>query len=153
MKHGGEVYIMTNAAHTTLYVGVTSNLKTRIWQHKNFIFPDSFTSKYGLTYLVQFEGFHRIEEAIGREKQLKGGSRKQKENLIHSINPDWNVMHKAVARISILLWLYQNYESPIKYQHIFLPKDSLPLLFKEKNGKRSFSTLLARTSYRKTQSQ
>jgi len=61
-------------------------------------------------------------------------------------------MNKAVARISILLWLYQNYESPIKYQHTFLPKDSLPMLFKEKNGKRSFSTLLARTSYRKTQS-
>ena len=71
MKHGGEVYIMTNAAHTTLYVGVTSNLKTRIWQHKNFIFPDSFTSKYGLTYLVYFEGFNRIEEAIGREKTNK----------------------------------------------------------------------------------
>ena len=78
MKRGGAVYIMTNVTHTTLYTGVTSDLKKRVWEHKNFIFPESFTSKYKLTIIVYYEGFHRIEEAIGREKQIKGGSRKQK---------------------------------------------------------------------------
>lgn len=87
---------MTNITHSTLYVGVTSDLKKRVWEHKNFIFPESFTSKYKLTKLVCYEGFHRIEEAIGREKQIKGGSRKQKEELINSINPDWNDLYYEV---------------------------------------------------------
>ncbi len=68
MKRGGAFYIMTNSTHTTLHVGVTSDLKKRVWEHKNFIFPESFTSKYKLTYLVYYKGFHRIEDAIGREK-------------------------------------------------------------------------------------
>ena len=96
MKKGGAVYIMTNKNQTTLYVGVTSDLKKRVWEHKNFINPESFTAKFKLTNLVYFEGFHRIEEAIGREKQLKGGSRKQKEDLINSMNPDWKDLYNEV---------------------------------------------------------
>ena len=61
---------MTNVAQTTLYTGVTSDLKKRVWEHKNFIFPESFTSKYKLTTIVYYEGFHRIEEAIGRDGKL-----------------------------------------------------------------------------------
>ena len=96
MKRGGAAYIMTNITHTTLYTGVTSDLKKRVWEHKNFIFPESFTSKYKLTNLVYYEGFHRIEEAIGREKQIKAGSRKQKEELINLLNPDWNDLYNQV---------------------------------------------------------
>lgn len=67
-----------------------------MWEHKNFIFPESFTSKFKLTYLVYYEGFHRIEDAIGREKQIKGGSRKQKEDLINSINSDWKDLYNCI---------------------------------------------------------
>ena len=96
MIRGGAVYILTNMSHSTLYVGVTSDLKKRIWEHKNFIHPESFTAKYKLTILLYFEGFHRIEEAIGREKQLKSGSRKKKEELISSINPEWKDLYSEV---------------------------------------------------------
>ena len=96
MIRGGAVYILTNTKHSTLYIGVTSDLKKRIWEHKNFIHPESFTAKYKLTILVYYQGFHRIEEAIGREKKLKGGSRKQKEELINSMNPDWKDLYPEV---------------------------------------------------------
>lgn len=96
MKRGGAVYIMTNATHTTLYTGVTSDLKKRVWEHKNFIFPESFTAKYKLIKLVYYQGFYRIEEAIGREKQIKAGSRKQKDELITLMNPDWNDLYYEV---------------------------------------------------------
>jgi putative endonuclease len=96
MKRGGAVYIMTNETKTTLYVGVTSDLKKRVWEHKNFIFSESFTSKYKLTNLVYYEGFHRIEEAIGREKQIKGGSRKQKVELILSMNSEWDDLYSDI---------------------------------------------------------
>jgi len=78
---------MTNDDCTTLYVGVTSDLYKRVWEHKNGKFPSSFTSRYGLHKLVYYEGFHSIEEAIAREKQIKGGSRIKKESLIDKLNP------------------------------------------------------------------
>lgn len=78
MKYGGYTYIMTNKNNTVLYTGVTSNLIKRVYEHKESIFPDSFTSKYNLNKLVYFEGFNRIEDAIAREKQIKGGSRRKK---------------------------------------------------------------------------
>ena len=73
MKRGGCVYIMTNINNTTLYTGVTSNLLNRIWQHKNFIYPNSFTAKYKCVKLVYFEFYSRIEEAIAFEKKIKAG--------------------------------------------------------------------------------
>jgi putative endonuclease len=87
---------MTNKNHTTLYVGATSDLKKRVYEHKNKIYPDSFTSKYQLNKLVYFEGFHRIEEAIGREKQIKGGSRKNKIDIITALNPEWKELYDEV---------------------------------------------------------
>ena len=90
MKHGGSVYILTNKYHTVLYTGVTSDLKKRIRQHKNKQFKSSFTSNYNCDKLVYYENFIRIEEAIAREKLIKGGSRKSKEELINSLNPEWN---------------------------------------------------------------
>ncbi|MEB2775135.1 GIY-YIG nuclease family protein [Algoriphagus sp. D3-2-R+10] len=89
MQKGGAVYIMTNARHTVLYTGVTNDLVRRIYEHKNRLKPESFTSQYNLTMLVYYESFHSIEEAIAREKQIKGGSRKRKEDLVNAINPDW----------------------------------------------------------------
>ena len=89
MKRGGAVYIISNKVHSSLYIGVTSDLKKRVYEHKNNAFPGSFTAKYKLHKLVYFEGFHRIEEAIAREKLLKGGSRNTKNELINSMNPKW----------------------------------------------------------------
>ena len=94
---GGAVYIMTNENHTTLYVGVTSDLITRITQHKEKFYKSSFTSRYNLSKLVYYETFHSIEEAIHREKQLKAGSRKKKEVLINSINPEWNDLFPTIV--------------------------------------------------------
>lgn len=90
MKRGGAVYIISNKVHSSLYIGVTSDLKKRVYEHKNNAFPGSFTAKYKLHKLVYFEGFHRIEEAIAREKLLKGGSRNAKNELINSMNPKWS---------------------------------------------------------------
>lgn len=85
----GYVYIVTNKNNTTLYVGVTSNLPTRIQQHKEKKYPKSFTARYNLSKLVFYEAYQQIGDAIGREKQLKAGSRANKIKLIESINPTW----------------------------------------------------------------
>ncbi len=96
MKRGGAVYIMTNKNHTTLYTGVTSDLLKRVYEHKSKLHPESFTAKYQLHILVYYEGFHRIEEAIGREKQIKGGSRSQKIEIINGFNPEWKDLYEEV---------------------------------------------------------
>lgn len=96
MKRGGAVYIMANEFHHVLYTGVTSDLRKRVFEHKNKVHPESFTSKYQTFKLVYYEGFHRIEDAIAREKQLKGGSRKKKIELIESINPTWKDLYDEV---------------------------------------------------------
>ncbi len=82
------VYIMTNKYNTILYIGTTSNLPRRVEEHKKGI-GSKFTSKYQLTKLVYFECGGDMSAAIAREKQLKGGSRKKKLELIASINPEW----------------------------------------------------------------
>lgn len=87
---------MTNKNKTTLYTGVTSELRQRVLEHKNHVYPKSFTAKFNLELLVYYEGFHRIEEAIAREKQIKAGSRKKKEALINSINPEWKDLYSEV---------------------------------------------------------
>lgn len=89
MKKGGFVYIITNKNNTVVYVGVTEDLVRRIFEHKTKTNPKSFSARYNLEKLVYFEGFHSIEEAIIREKQLKAGNRKKKEFLINSLNPNW----------------------------------------------------------------
>ena len=96
MEKGGCVYIVTNEHHTTLYIGVTADLYTRIVEHREKVFPKSFTARYNLTKLVYYETFYSIEEAIEREKQLKSGSRKAKEKLINEFNPDWKDLFDVV---------------------------------------------------------
>ncbi len=82
------VYILSNKRNGTLYVGVTSNLVKRIFEHKEKV-VNGFSAKYNLDLLVYYEEWWNIEEAIQREKQLKAGNRKKKLGLIESINPDW----------------------------------------------------------------
>lgn len=89
MERGGAIYILTNKNNTVLYTGVTSDLRKRFYEHQNKIYSNGFTKKYNVSKLVYFEVFSLIEEAIAREKQIKGGSRQKKINLIESINPDW----------------------------------------------------------------
>lgn len=96
MKYGRSVYILTNKYNTVLYTGVTSDLKKRIYQHKNKEFKSSFTANYNCDVLVYFENFIRIEEAIAREKQIKAGSRKAKEELINSTNPEWKDLWEVI---------------------------------------------------------
>ncbi|WP_223033412.1 GIY-YIG nuclease family protein [Hanstruepera marina] len=83
------VYFLTNKNNTVIYVGVTSNLLKRIYQHKTKTFK-SFTSKYNCDKLVYYEAFSGINQAITREKQIKAGSRSRKINLIEIDNPEWN---------------------------------------------------------------
>ena len=82
------IYILSNKKEGSLYIGVTSNLPKRIWEHKNKVVK-GFAEKYNLDKLVYYEVFDDIENAILREKQLKGLLRIKKINLINAFNPDW----------------------------------------------------------------
>ncbi len=84
------VYLITNKNNTVIYVGVTSNLERRIFQHKTKFYPKSFSARYNCNKLVYFEEFTNMKEAMAREKQLKSGNRKRKEALINKENPEWN---------------------------------------------------------------
>lgn len=89
MEKRGYVYIMTNKHNTVLYVGMTSLISSRILHHKEKLYKNSFTARYNLDKLVYLEEFELIADAVRREKQLKGGSRKKKELLINRMNPEW----------------------------------------------------------------
>jgi putative endonuclease len=89
----GYVYIITNSYNKVLYIGVTSDIKKRIWQHRQRFHPDSFSAKYNLNKLVYFEILNRIDDAIRREKQLKSRSRNYKIVLIESMNPTWKDLY------------------------------------------------------------
>jgi putative endonuclease len=82
------VYILSNNAGTTLYTGVTNDLARRVFEHKEK-YVDGFTKRYNVTRLVFYEVLDGPEEAITREKQIKGGSRAKKLALIRSLNPEW----------------------------------------------------------------
>jgi putative endonuclease len=81
--------MMTNKVNTVIYTGATVKLNERVQQHKDHQFKKAFTAKYQLHKLVYYEWHNDIGQAIAREKQIKAGSRKKKENLINSINPEW----------------------------------------------------------------
>ncbi|MGD0430189.1 MAG: GIY-YIG nuclease family protein [Acetobacteraceae bacterium] len=85
---GGWVYIMTNKAFGTLYVGVTNDIARRAWEHRQGV-ASAFTSRYRLTRLVYMERHERIETAIQREKRFKHWPRQWKLNLIIDQNPNW----------------------------------------------------------------
>jgi putative endonuclease len=89
------VYIMCNYNNTTLYTGVTNDLKRRVYEHKQNV-KKGFTSRYKLHKLVYFEVTNDIKAAIQREKQIKGGSRQKKVELINKFNPDWLDLSKTI---------------------------------------------------------
>ncbi|HEY9169355.1 MAG TPA: GIY-YIG nuclease family protein [Lutibacter sp.] len=82
------IYFMANKNNTVIYIGVSSNLLKRVYQHKTKAFK-GFTSKYNCDKLVYFEEFEDINQAIVREKQLKAGNRQRKEELIKQENSNW----------------------------------------------------------------
>ena len=86
------VYIMFNKRNGTLYTGVTSNLQNRVYQHKHKL-VEGFTKKYDVNKLGYYEMFFDIYHAIAREKQIKGGSRKKKLDLIEGMNPNWDDLY------------------------------------------------------------
>jgi len=85
----GYVYIMTTSNNSVLYTGVTSDLKERVIQHKSKKHLNSFSSRYNICKLVYYERLETIGEAIKREKQIKGGSRNKKIELINEMNREW----------------------------------------------------------------
>jgi len=86
------VYILGSYSGT-LYIGVTGNLRKRVWQHKEEAI-EGFTKRYGITRLLHFERFHEVLAAIVREKQLKGWTRAKKIALIEATNPKWEDMSR-----------------------------------------------------------
>ena len=95
MKKEGYIYILFNRKNGTLYVGATSDLIKRIYQHKNKLI-EGFSKKYGVDKLGYYEVYSDIENAIAREKQIKAGSRKKKIDLIEKINPNWDDLYDSL---------------------------------------------------------
>ena len=89
------VYILTNKNNTVLYTGVTNNLVRRVYEHKSHI-NDGFTKRYNVTKLVYYEIFNNPTDAIKREKQIKAGSRRKKEELINKFNKEWADLIKNI---------------------------------------------------------
>jgi putative endonuclease len=95
--HNYYVYILTNKAKTVLYIGVTNNLKERLYVHKN---PEAntkaFTARYKVFFLIYYEHYKDINQAIVREKKIKGWRRDKKERLIELVNPKWKVLNSEI---------------------------------------------------------
>ena len=89
------VYLLTNFTNNVLYVGVTNDLKRRVYEHRNGL-VNGFTQKYHVHKLVYYETGEDIEGVILREKQLKAGSRKKKDDLINSFNPGWEDLYERL---------------------------------------------------------
>lgn len=97
MKKQPVVYMLASKPKGTLYIGVTSNLPQRIWQHKNEVI-NGFTKKYHTHILVYFEAYENMESAILREEQLKHFKRDWKVELIEEQNPNWEDLYNSIAQ-------------------------------------------------------
>ncbi|MCC5602547.1 GIY-YIG nuclease family protein [Nostoc favosum] len=89
------LYIMTNNYNSVLYTGVTNNLQRRVYEHKEKMI-EGFTKKYNINKLVYYEIFEDAYTAISREKQIKAGSRRNKIDLVNSINQEWKDLYDAL---------------------------------------------------------
>jgi len=89
------VYLMTNEHHSVIYTGITSDLKKRVYEHKEKLVA-GFTAKYNIVKLVYYEVFADPENAILREKQIKGGSRRKKIDLINRANKEWRDLYDEI---------------------------------------------------------
>ena len=95
--HNYYVYILTNKNKTVLYTGITNDLTKRLHFHQNpTALSKSFTSKYNCFYLIYYEHFGDAEQAILREKQIKGYRRSKKESVINSFNPNWKFLNDRI---------------------------------------------------------
>lgn len=92
---GGWVYIVTNRANGTLYVGVTADLQRRAWEHREGL-VDGFSKRYGLKHLVYVEHHPEIQLAIQREKTIKHWPRQWKINVITAVNPEWKDLYETL---------------------------------------------------------
>lgn len=92
MEQQYYVYIMTNKNNTVLYTGVTNDLSRRVYEHKEKL-VEGFSKRYNITKLVYYEIFKDVENAILREKQIKGGSRAKKLKLVEQTNRDWRDLY------------------------------------------------------------
>ncbi|TAL36410.1 MAG: GIY-YIG nuclease family protein [Alphaproteobacteria bacterium] len=90
------VYILAKDRNGTFYVGVTSDLVKRVWEHKNEV-ADGFTKKYGIKMLVYYEVFADPENAIRREKRLKKWTRASKLKAIQEMNPEWGDLYEQIC--------------------------------------------------------
>ena len=95
MSEAACVYILASEPYGTLYVGVTSDLVKRVWEHKNG-FVEGFTKKNGVKRLVWFEQHDHIIEAIAREKRIKRWHRDWKINLVQAMNPNWDDLYEKI---------------------------------------------------------
>ena len=96
MNKQPAVYILASKRNGTLYIGVTSGLVKRVWEHKNNM-VEGFTKHYGVHHLVWHELHESMESAIEREKRLKEWKRKWKLELIESTNPDWQDLYHTIV--------------------------------------------------------
>jgi putative endonuclease len=97
VNEAAYVYILASQPYGTLYVGVTSDLVKRVWEHKNG-FVEGFTKRYGIKRLVWYEQHQSIIEAISREKLIKRWHRDWKVNLIQAMNPNWNDLYEQIVK-------------------------------------------------------
>ena len=89
-SHDYWIYAVTNNTRSTLYIGVTSDLLVRVWQHRAGEQPDAFSGRYHCAHLVYYGHYRDIRDAIAREKQMKGWRRSKKDALIATMNPHWD---------------------------------------------------------------
>jgi len=94
--HNYFVYILTNKFKTVLYTGVTNNIKNRLFFHQNSS-KEHFATKYRCFYLIYYERFQFIEQAIFREKQIKKWNKAKKEALINELNPNWMFLNEQIG--------------------------------------------------------
>jgi len=90
------VYILTNRINRVLYTGVTNDLVRRVYEHRNHLDKTSFTARYNVEKLVYFEETTSSRAAIEREKQIKSWSRKKKDKLVESKNPNWQDLYDGI---------------------------------------------------------
>ncbi len=93
--HNYFIYIVTNKIKTVLYIGITNDLQRIIYEHEKGVIQ-GFTKKYNCNFLIYYEHFQEIEEAIEREKEIKKWRREKKEKLIQSLNPNWNFLNQSI---------------------------------------------------------
>ena len=96
MDRPGYVYIMASARNGTIYVGATSNLPKRAWEHRNAV-VEGFTKRHGCKLLVWYEAHETIEAACGRELQMKKWNRQWKLTTIELMNPEWHDLFEVIA--------------------------------------------------------